>query len=682
MSSGVTSAFRSRTVWVATACLLVSFAVACDSGTATPASTLDVVVEVTAASSTPTAVVPDATASPAVATLRSGIATATVGTVVEPSVAPPTATQPTATPQTVVPDATAPPAVATLRSGIATATPESFADVPESEKPVSSSDRPAVIRYDISSNSAIILDPVIDFAGNGFLFHEVYSGLLRPSPTELDQVEPDLAESYRVSPDGLVYTFALREGLRFSNGSPLTSHQVKWSWERALKPDVKSERATEVLGAIKGASAIAEGEATELTGFLIVDETTFEVELERPASHFPWLLTDPVASVMSPSNARRWAAPAVDWSLGQFMPSFLELPVGTGPFAITQLDPFERSVVLQHNPHYWDAPPTIARAEYYIGQLTDPSSQGVDWYLGVYDVDGSSYPDLCGQSNRPGDVLINGQPARLLPSDTPPQVSYLAFNTAVAPFDDVEFRRALLASTHTGSSDRVAYVGDPDIEATGLLPQGFPGHDGSRTVSLADREAALSHLSKSSYSGTTDAYVLTLIPGGSRIGMLTFQGMTANWRDWLGLEVGFTDTPISGWLREFKRDQEAGTLQMRYVLTRPGYPSPHAILGPIPSLFGPNAQSSETEELQRMLDDAAAELDAVVRLGMYQDIEAHILDRALVLPMLWDGGGSCHRVQEWVTEFSVPKWGGSVFRNVVIDTEHPDYPDRWLETDP
>lgn len=44
--------------------------------------------------------------------------------------------------------------------------------------------------------------------------------------------------------------------------------------------------------------------------------------------------------------------------------------------------------------------------------------------------------------------------------------------------------------------------------------------------------------------------------------------------------------------------------------------------------------------------------------------------------MFWDEGGTCHRVQDWITAFEVPKWGGSVFRNVVIDTEHPAYPDR------
>ena len=675
VSSGVTGAARSTAVWVGIACLLVSFAVACNTGTATPASTLDVVVEVTAASSTPTAVVPDAASPPAVATLRSGIATATVGAVFEPSVAPPTAT-----PQAVVPDPTAPPAVATLRSGIATATPESFVEDTEPEVQESSSDRPAVFRYNVGSGQLLIPDPVIDHVSNGFLFHEVYSGLMRPSPTGLDQVEPDLVTGYRVSPDGLVYTFTLREGLRFSDGSPLTAHQVKWSWERALNPDVRSERATEVLGAIKGAGAIAEGEETELTGFLIVDETTFEVELKRPVSHFPWLLSDPVASVMLPSNARRWAAPAIDWGGGQSIPSFLEPPIGTGPYRVARLDPIERDVVLELNPHYWDSAPDLGAVEYanFTPGVDDPAGM---WLAGAWD---NAVGPLsgCFAFERGDTVTWDGIEAVLTRSDTAPQVSYLAFNTAVPPFDDVALRRALVASADIVSFEFERNSDQPGIPAAGLLPPNFPGHRGSAAVEGPDVVASLEEFAASKYGDSVKGFSVRMIPFSIWPVRADFEQMTANWRDSLGLDVGFTDLPIPAWQPEVRRRLEAGTLQMRYVLTRPGYPSPHAILGPIPSLFGPNAQSPETEGLQRMLDDAAAELDAVVRLGMYQDIEAHILDRALVLPMLWDSGGRCNRVQEWVTEFSVPKWGGSVFRNVVIDTEHPDYPDRWLETDP
>ena len=94
---------------------------------------------------------------------------------------------------------------------------------------------------------------MLDHSANGFLFAEVYAGLVRPSLEDDTRVEPDLAASYNVSSDGRSYTFKLREDVRFSDGTPLTSQDVKWIWERALRPETNSSRATFVLGAISGA---------------------------------------------------------------------------------------------------------------------------------------------------------------------------------------------------------------------------------------------------------------------------------------------------------------------------------------------------------------------------------------------------------------------------------------------
>lgn len=533
----------------------------------------------------------------------------------------------------------------------------------------------AVFFYDASHQRPFVPDPVARSSGNAFFAHEVYSGLLRPSRAAPSQLEPDLAERFDLSEDGLNVTFTLRDGLKFSDGSPVSASDFKWSWERALAPETRSAGAPEVLGAIVGADVVASGEATELSGFSIADDSTFSVELRQRHASFLWSMADPVASVLKPSNASLWAE-GVDWAGGQFLPTLPELPVGTGPFRVSALALLDGFVTLERNPHYWDIAPCLDAVK-YVGIASDALDAQINKWL-----DGTSdFEDIPNRFCEDGDgsddiITVDGLPASLMRLETPPRVAYLAFNPAVAPFDDVDFRRALVKSADSAMLGGLFDVVLPNLPATGLLPPNFAGHDATRELPVPDREAALDSLAKSQYADITDTIQLRFIPDQTGLAQDDFDNITSNWRDWLGVDAAFSDRPISTWLDEFNNGLEDGSLQMRFVLVRPLHPSPDAILGAIPRLFGPAAQSDETQELQQMLDSAAAQTDSVERLAMYQEIERRVLHRAMVLPIDWDTGGMCHGVQEWVSNFKVPKYGGSVFLTAEVNTEHPRYPER------
>lgn len=356
-----------------------------------------------------------------------------------------------------------------------------------------------------------------------------------------------------------------------------------------------------------------------------------------------------------------------------FPPGLTELPIGTGPFRVAAMDLLTDEVELEPNPHYWGFRPALDYVVYDdLGQSVDIINS---WVNGEYDNDIISF-HLCEDLSTFGDYTSDGTPRRLVASESPPQVSYMAFNSAIEPFDDVFFRRALVDSASPLSYEIKPYVGHPRSPASGLLPPGFPAHSVRAVGPRNERDGAVQNLQSSTYSERQDQFEIRFVPESYELDPDDLANLTSNWREWLGLDAGFTELHISQQKPEFYHMLRDGTLQMRYMLVRPQFPSPHAILGAIPNLFGPNAQSTETIELQRMLDNAAAQQDSVKRLAMYQDIEQHILDRALVLPMYWDEGGRCNEVQEWVVEFRVPKWGGSLFRNVVIDTGHPGYPNR------
>ena len=97
----------------------------------------------------------------------------------------------------------------------------------------------------------------------------VFSGLVSFDP-QLN-LTPDLAESWDVSPDGMTYTFKLRQNAKFHDGRPVTAQDVVYSLERAASPELASDTALTYLGDIVGAYEYALGQADNIAGIKALD---------------------------------------------------------------------------------------------------------------------------------------------------------------------------------------------------------------------------------------------------------------------------------------------------------------------------------------------------------------------------------------------------------------------------
>src|SRR5215471_16850683 len=140
------------------------------------------------------------------------------------------------------------------------------------------------------------LDPALSTdVPTGRAVSYVFDGLTRFTPDA--RVEPALAERWTVSADGLTYTFHLRRGVTFHDGSTFTSKQVVRTFERALDPATKGGRA-EPLIPIKGAAEFAAGKARSVSGLDAPNDTTVVITLAQPLAAFPKLLAMPVASIV------------------------------------------------------------------------------------------------------------------------------------------------------------------------------------------------------------------------------------------------------------------------------------------------------------------------------------------------------------------------------------------------
>ena len=177
--------------------------------------------------------------------------------------------------------------------------------------------------------------------------HELYAGLTRFSGTG---VEPDLAESWDVGQGGLVWTFHLREGIRWSDDTPITAEDFRRSWLRALRPGTNAPYAGPELGIVRGARHLhATGNGS--IGVQVLDDRNLRVTLQHPVPWLDELAAFPVAAP-APPRPRLYS----------------------GPFRLVSRK--DKKLVLERNFNYWNAG-QVKPSRLVLG----PATKGVDAVL-------------------------------------------------------------------------------------------------------------------------------------------------------------------------------------------------------------------------------------------------------------------------------------------------------------
>ena len=118
---------------------------------------------------------------------------------------------------------------------------------------------------------------------------------------------PDLAQSWTVSADGLVYSFRLRKGARFFNSREVTARDFKYSFERVLNPKTRSPR-TWVLSRIHGADVFMAGKSATVSGIEVRDPYVLQIRIDKPFAPFIKLLALTTAYVVPQEEVERWGS--------------------------------------------------------------------------------------------------------------------------------------------------------------------------------------------------------------------------------------------------------------------------------------------------------------------------------------------------------------------------------------
>ncbi|WP_237476548.1 ABC transporter substrate-binding protein [Lichenibacterium dinghuense] len=288
------------------------------------------------------------------------------------------------------------------------------------------------------------LDPTVaaPVAIGQVTWQNVYQGLVRIDRT--GAVRPQLASSWTVSPDGLVYTFALRTGVHFQDGEPFDAASAKFTLDRARGP-ASTNPQKQFFSAIDAVEA--------------PDPATLVVRLRQPSADLLYWLGWPASVMLAPKSAD---ADRTD-------------PVGTGPFRVARWVRGDR-VELVRDPGYWDADHLPALESATFRFVPDPQAQAAALRAGGLDaVPELGAPELF--------AAFKGDPAFDAVAGTTGLKVVAGMNCARAPFDDVRVRRALMmavdrralidaASSGFGTPIGSHFApGDPGyIDLAGVLP--------------------------------------------------------------------------------------------------------------------------------------------------------------------------------------------------------------------
>ncbi|MGI6554691.1 MAG: ABC transporter substrate-binding protein [Bacillota bacterium] len=260
---------------------------------------------------------------------------------------------------------------------------------------------------------------------------EIYDSLIefKDGSTEL---EPGLAESWEVSENGLEYTFHLRQGVKFHDGTPFNADAVKFSIDRQIDPNHPYHDT--------GEFAYADFTFGMVKEVQVVDEYTVKIILEEPFAPFLANMAMHSACIVSPEAVKEYGK---DFTLN---------PVGTGPFKFVSWDPGVE-IILEANEEYWNGAPAVKKLVFRPivedqTRLTELEAGNIDFMVGIL-------PDDLQRVKDNDQLQVIEQPGM--------HTWYLVMNNQKPPFNDVRVRQAInYAIDKQGIVDNI-------LQGTGVL---------------------------------------------------------------------------------------------------------------------------------------------------------------------------------------------------------------------
>lgn len=284
------------------------------------------------------------------------------------------------------------------------------------------------------------------------ILNNAFEGLFRLDANH--EPQPALAESYTVSDDGLVYTFTLREGLQWSNGTALTANDFVFAWLKQMSADATNGYNFIMTDYIVNGLEYGEGTATaDQVGVKALDDRTLEVTIKNPTPYFLYLTT---LSMYFPLNEEYVTEQGDNYGITA------DNMIYCGPYVITSYDPAVGTSMAK-NETYWDAASvSIPKVEVKI--IKDQSSALNTYLAGDLDKVNLSSADVSTYESNPEFHTV-----------TEFRSTYLQFNLDDPAMANLNIRKALgYAIDRSILADTI--LADGSTAAEGLVSFGVSGN--------------------------------------------------------------------------------------------------------------------------------------------------------------------------------------------------------------
>jgi peptide/nickel transport system substrate-binding protein len=476
------------------------------------------------------------------------------------------------------------------------------------------------------------LDPHVSTAANDFrIAVNVYDGLVRNTPGTLE-IEPALATDWTISDDGLEYTFTLREGVTFHDGTPFNADAVKFNFDRML--DESHPFAS--TGPFPLSFFFSSVESVE-----VIDETTVKFTLNEAFAPFMSNLASPTGLIVSPAAVEQSGA------------DYGRNPVGTGPFKFEEWQSNSR-VVVSRNENYWDGPAPLEAV--IFRPIVDANTRVAEMLSGGIDVLLETPPDNVAQFRNDANYQVK--------EAVGPHVWYVMLNAKDGPFADKRVRQAVNYAVNKETLVNDVLQGTADVSA-GPIPPAFNwAYNEDVAPYPYDPDKARELLAEAGAEGASLTFLVT--EGGS--GMLDPVPMgTAIQADLaaVGLNVEIKTYEWNTFLAEVNPGLEGkgDMAQMAWMTSDPDtLPFLTLRSAAFPDQGGFNSSYYSNPEVDELLDRARISTDREERGELYRQVQAVVNeDAAWLFVANWKQNAV---VTAQVGEFELQPDFGLVLRDV------------------
>ncbi len=458
------------------------------------------------------------------------------------------------------------------------------------------------------------LDPTMIYTSDVNIVGRMLFVSLVDFDEEKAEPAPDLATSWDVSPDGTIWTFHLRKDVKWTNGRPVTAHDVVYSINRIIDPASASPLANKLYG-VKNAEEINTGkmEGLDELGVKALDDYTVQFELKAPIAFFASqvrVIGFPAPKEAIEQHGDKWYLP--------------ENIVTNGPYLLKEWTHMDK-LVFEKNPDYYDADNVdIDKVVMYV--VEDDSTAMAMYEAGELDTVDVPSSDI--------DRVMNDPELSKQATSVGQLISYMIqVNTKFPPMDNPDVRKAFAAAIDKESLVKnIAKAGQTPMDT--LVPLGcFGAVPKSEGIGIHfDPAQAKEYLAQAGYPNGEGLPPIEFVFNTSEFNRAAAEAIQQMWKKNLGLDITvkniegkvYWDTIVAG----------------KVMFWRMGYaaevPDSHSFLYEIAhTTNGEKNLRWERADFDKLVEDAMTELDYDKRREMYKEAERILCEEEAAIIPLW-----------------------------------------------